>query len=194
MSQTTYTNPGGLHFITQREAALSGHVEAVKVLLDRGATMNATENADRTALHEAALSGHVEVVKVLLGSGATIDAAALRHIEVVKVLLKSDATTGATDDANRTVLHYAAGFGHFEVVKVLLGSGAAIDVTNMDGTVLYYATEFGHIEVVKVLLDRGTSTSIDAPEHGAKLRCIVQLDAVISKLCNYFLQLDSLNS
>ena len=51
-------------------AALSGHIEVVKVLVERGAAINTTDHADRTVLHEVALSGHVEVVKVLLDRGA----------------------------------------------------------------------------------------------------------------------------
>ncbi|RPB22045.1 ankyrin, partial [Terfezia boudieri ATCC MYA-4762] len=55
-------------------AAKKGHLEVVKVLLDKGATINAMTHVNRTALHMAAENGHLEVVKVLLDKGATINA------------------------------------------------------------------------------------------------------------------------
>ncbi|RPB22051.1 ankyrin, partial [Terfezia boudieri ATCC MYA-4762] len=65
----TYVNRTALHL-----AAENGHLEVVKVLLDKGATMDATTwYKNRTALHMAAENGHLEVVKVLLDKGATIN-------------------------------------------------------------------------------------------------------------------------
>ena len=53
---------------------MEDHIGVVKVLLDRGATVDATDGGKWTALHIAASNGHTEVVKVLLGKGASIDA------------------------------------------------------------------------------------------------------------------------
>ena len=51
-------------------AAQEGHVEIVKILLERGANPNAEDDAGRTPLHDAAFKGHVEIVKLLLERGA----------------------------------------------------------------------------------------------------------------------------
>ncbi|KAF8417409.1 hypothetical protein EV426DRAFT_377276 [Tirmania nivea] len=47
-------------------------MEVVKVLLDRGATIDATTMRGSTALNKAAQNGHIEVVKVLLDRAQTL--------------------------------------------------------------------------------------------------------------------------
>lgn len=55
-------------------AAFEGRTEIVRVLLDRGADVNAGGTDDRPALSWAAQWGHAETVKVLLDRGASIHA------------------------------------------------------------------------------------------------------------------------
>jgi hypothetical protein len=52
------------------ESARRGHLEAVRVLLERGAAVDAVDGMGRTALMDAAWDGHPEVVKALLDAGA----------------------------------------------------------------------------------------------------------------------------
>ena len=54
-------------------AASKGRTNLVKVLLDRGVNIDATEVGQWTALHYAAQHGHIEIVKLLLDRGASID-------------------------------------------------------------------------------------------------------------------------
>jgi ankyrin repeat protein len=57
-------------------AARSGSVAAVRVLLERGADLNAKEDArGTTALMQAADQGHADVVAVLVEHGADVAAA-----------------------------------------------------------------------------------------------------------------------
>ena len=46
-------------------ASRSGHVEVVKLLLEKGAAVDAADSDGRTPLYWASSSGHVEVVKLL---------------------------------------------------------------------------------------------------------------------------------
>jgi ankyrin repeat protein len=48
-------------------------IEAIRLLLDRGLDINATDGRGRTALHGAALQGYDEVVKFLAAHGARLD-------------------------------------------------------------------------------------------------------------------------
>ena len=50
-------------------AAQYGHVEFVKLLLEKGAAMEARNNEKNTPMLLAAKNGHVEVVKLLLENG-----------------------------------------------------------------------------------------------------------------------------
>ena len=58
-----------LHF-----AAIYGHVDVAKVLIQNGADVNAVDVQKCTALHRGAQKGHVDVAKVLLENGADVNA------------------------------------------------------------------------------------------------------------------------
>jgi ankyrin repeat protein len=51
-------------------AAKSGHVSMVKLLLDKGATINIQDESGNTALHYASANGKKDMVKLLLEKGA----------------------------------------------------------------------------------------------------------------------------
>jgi len=59
-------------------AAAFGQVEAAKLLIEKGANVNARSNDGATALHGAAFFCHTEIVKLLLGKGAVVDAENIR--------------------------------------------------------------------------------------------------------------------
>ena len=48
----------------------SGHLEVVKLLLDKGPNVGVATNNGWTPLHAAAQNGHLEVVMLLLDTGA----------------------------------------------------------------------------------------------------------------------------
>jgi ankyrin repeat protein len=157
------TNSAPLHF-----AAEYGHVEVVKILLEKGANIGAQNQNGYTPLHFAAEYGHVEVVKILLEKGANIEAqnqnayttlhfaAEKGNFAVIKILLEKVADIEAKSQNGYTPLHLAAGDGNVEVVKILLEKGANIEAQNLYAyTPLHFAAEYGHVEVVKILLDKG---------------------------------------
>ncbi|KAI9777066.1 MAG: hypothetical protein M1839_009117 [Geoglossum umbratile] len=152
-------------------AASFGLAETVKLLLEKGADIEAEDSSGQRALHTAAFFEHSEVVKVLLDNGVDIEArdsssrTALHRasfpgrIEVVRLLLENGVDIEAKDSNSRTALHIAAVIGHDNVVQLLLDKGADIESRDCTGkTVLIAAArnaKSGNSEVVQLLLERG---------------------------------------
>ena len=65
------------HFFTRDtiliEAADNGHLNVVKLLIEKGADVNLKGEAWYGPLHAAAAKGHIEVVKILLENGADVN-------------------------------------------------------------------------------------------------------------------------
>ncbi len=157
-------------------AARDGHEKVVRLLLERGAeidAVNRVRGGGFTALMYAARSGNEKVVRLLLERGAKIGAvdgggwtalmcaAVSGHEEIVRLLLERGAKIDAVDGGGWTALMYAAVSGHEKVVRLLLEREAEIDAVNGDGwTALMCAARNGHEEVVRLLLERGVE--IDA--------------------------------
>jgi ankyrin repeat protein len=151
-------------------ATANGREAVVKLLLEKGAELEAKNNKDdRTPLSYAAGNGHEAVVKLLLEKGTELEAknnkddrtpllwaAGNGHEAVVKLLLKKGAKLETKDEYGRTPLLYAAEKGHEVVVKLLLEQGAKLEVKNKYGrTPLLWAAVNGHEAVVKLLLEKG---------------------------------------
>lgn len=87
-------------------AALEGHPDAVRVLLDEGSSPNATEAHGFTPLHFAALRGHADVASLLLTAGAdpNLPAADGRGTPTELAIL-SDAFRGTTKLTEQMVAH-----------------------------------------------------------------------------------------
>ena len=94
-----------LHFASGSRYSKTGSVQVsvVRLLLERGADINARDATGWTPLHQASYSGAVEVVRLLLENGADVEA---------KVY------------DGRTVLQIADDRGHDEIVKLLREYGA----------------------------------------------------------------------
>ncbi len=88
-------------------AAFFGHVDAARLLLEKGADVHARATNRRltsvTPLHSAA---------------------AARHTEVAELLLEAGADPNATQNGGWTALHSAAANGNAELVRILLDRGA----------------------------------------------------------------------
>ena len=103
-------NKGG--YTALQLASMRGHTEVVKLLLDRGASVDEKGEDGDTALMRASYGGHTEVVKLLLDRGASVD---------------------EKDTDGNTALMLASQNSHTEVVKLLLDRGASLTEKNNDG-------------------------------------------------------------
>ena len=90
-------------------AAREGHKEIVKLLIAKGADVNATplhKELDSTPLDYAAGSGHKEIAELLIAAGADVN---------------------AKSDNGWTPLHYATANDQKETVELLIAKGAKVD-------------------------------------------------------------------
>ena len=160
-------------------AAVNGHDEIARLLLDHGADANAAghkENA--TALALAVSRGHYAVVETLLASGAHVDpreggqnmtplavAAFKGHTDIVKALIVKGADVNVVDNTGSTPLMHAADQGHPAIVKALLEGGADVNLrTEGDVTALMVAAHKGDDEIVTALIAAGAEVKVETAQ------------------------------
>ncbi len=136
-------------------AASFGQTRTVKMLLDMGAKVDATDKGGGTALLAAAcecaaidMPDTLESMQLLLSAGANVEsrtkagdtplmaAAGWGRADNVKLLLNHGAKIDARDNHGDTALTLAAGIGYgapLETVRLLVERGANVNVRNQDG-------------------------------------------------------------
>lgn len=161
-------------------AAQNGHVEVVKALLDKKASLKA-DSAGETALFTAVDHGHVDVVKCLLDGGADPNGknpsgepllltAAQKSAEAVKVLIDAGADVNATNQLGSTALIIAAYYGNADSVLALLSKGARVSAKTPYGqTALQLASQMqDRDQIVEILSDPDAATKSMADFKAAK--------------------------
>ena len=116
-------------------AAMNGHTEIARALLELGADVNA-DNFGAKPLHWAAMNGHTEIARALIelggadvnadnfGSTPLHEAARYGHTETVRALINAKADKDAKDNYGYTPLHLAERFDHTETAQALINAGA----------------------------------------------------------------------
>ena len=148
--------------------------EAVKVLLEGGADIEAKNDKGHSPLLNASMSGALDVVKVLVRAGAGVCvtdnrgaiclslAAHHGHTETVRTLLcMPEVDLKHVDNTGATALSRAVLGKRADVVEVLIDAGADIDVTNENGrSPLLLASMSGHLDIVKMLVEAGAGVCV----------------------------------
>ncbi|CAG9856297.1 unnamed protein product [Phyllotreta striolata] len=163
-------------------AALNGHRDIVKLLLEHDASTNIVDSKGSSPLHLAAWSGSVEIVRLLL-SGPSIcnvnlttkdDETALHcaaqygHTQVVSLLLEHACDPGIRNCRGETALELAAQYGRLDTVELLVRTDPSLiqclkrttPDTVFPHTPLHLASRNGHKAVVEVLLKAGFSVNM----------------------------------
>ncbi|KAL5374684.1 hypothetical protein DPSP01_011775 [Paraphaeosphaeria sporulosa] len=130
-------------------AAANGHCLTAKLLIDKGAEVNAQSGEYGNALHAASMGGYEATVKLLLDKGAEVNAQG-----------------GGYGNA----LQAASMGGHEATVKLLLDKGAEVNAQNGEyGNALQGASMGGHEAIVKLLLDKGAEVNAQGGRYGNAL-------------------------
>ncbi|CAA6655440.1 unnamed protein product [Spirodela intermedia] len=98
---------------------LYGYLPCVKLLLERGASLESKDEEGAIPLHDACAGGFIEIVQLLLDSAS--------NPEHMKQMLET------VDSENDTPLHHAARGEHLDVVQLLLKAGASPCKENIYG-------------------------------------------------------------
>ena len=166
----------------------SDNLEKVKLLIAKGADVNAVAKPGRTPLLVAAAhNGNVEVVRLLIEKGADLKspdsganaalaaAADANDTATVKLLLEHGADAKVAGRLGFTALMNAAGNGNAEVVRLLLARGPDVNAQSAPHgerpvkngfvaigslTALLLSVTTGSAETVKLLLDAGADVNV----------------------------------
>ncbi|KAL1964975.1 hypothetical protein VTN77DRAFT_6175 [Rasamsonia byssochlamydoides] len=155
-------------------AAGFGRVDVLSLLLERGASIEATDEAGRTALHEATMQGQNHAIHFLLDEDLGLEAKSAKD--------------------GMTALHEAAHWGHLPTMELLLDRGANVNAVDDKGesvvhhaiSTLNYARPVvvdGHLErrpirprleMLQLLLSRGADVTILDSNGGSLLHRVIQ--------------------
>ena len=170
------------------DAAKNGDRDALRALLQKGASVNTPEADGTTALHWASYRDDVEGAGLLIRAGAKVNAAndlgvtplwtaSLNGSEaMVRQLLDAGADPNLALLAGETPLMVAARSGKPVVVEQLLAKGANVNARGARSqTALMWAASQKHPDVVRLLLAHGAdvrarsdkwSQVMAVPPHG----------------------------
>jgi ankyrin repeat protein len=183
VNPTDYSQGGPILF----PAILSGDMNMIKLLVDKGADINAT-----SALTTAIIMDNIEAVKLFLEHGASVNSpdevgtTALHHavetgqIQMVKLLLEHGANIDAKDELDETPLH---SFIHLpwlvepnllEVAKLLLDKGANPNTISHGKPLLNDAVDYREEEFVKLLLEKGANVNSKDAKGNTPLQIAVK--------------------
>lgn len=166
------------------DAAAFGAVDVIKLLLSRGADINAISGGfGWTPLLKAVYWNHYHAVVALAQADADLNMKAdmwgvtalhkavyHRHNKIALYLLDKGADFNSVDNLKSSPLHYAAAYSSAQVVESLVQRGAHINQQNFRGkTALHAAVECNNKATVKSLLHSGARTDIlDQDGHNAE--------------------------
>ena len=161
-------------------AVMNGRTEAVRILLDHGASVEPRDATDLIPLCLASSGGHAEIVRLLLQKGAKIVsnaeglypqalAARAGHADCVRLLVESGGDPNAPEKGTQwTPTFFAAESGHVDCLKVLLNAGCNVNILDeKDRTAAFYAAWNGKIACLLLLLQAAQQSS--APPPGRRL-------------------------
>ncbi|KAJ7112606.1 hypothetical protein C8R44DRAFT_249148 [Mycena epipterygia] len=169
--------------VALRTASGLGHINIIRLLLEKGADVNAAGVEDGSALYAASAKGHTETVRLLLEKGADINTeggiygtalqAASREgsLEIVGILLEEGADVNAAGGFYGTALQAASYEGSPEIFRILLEKGADVNAAGGHfGSALQAASRQGNPEIVELLVESGANVNATGGRYGSALQ------------------------
>ena len=149
-------------------AAHGGHFDVIRLLVKKGADVNAADNSGGTALHAVASRGHMEAAKYLIGEEADINpidasgrtplacAVTGSHQGLVEWLVSRGAFVPIGGEEGRRLFHAAASRGDRPLVEWMVARGVDFSSENGNGgSLLHSASEGGLTGLIDKLIEKG---------------------------------------
>lgn len=137
-------------------AAMGGHTEIARMLIARGADVNALSKEKVSPLYLAAMEGHADVVKLLLKHGAKKSINTQCFYAGPNYPSKS---LSSNSYHYFTPVYIATLCGHVDVMKALIQSGADVDLACYGGTPLIRAVYESNADAARLLLASGADVN-----------------------------------
>jgi ankyrin repeat protein len=187
------------------EAASIGDANMVKMLIEKGTSVNSKEHSFfKMALQRAAMGGYKNVVDLLLKEGAHVNArdsflaCALHyavekgHREVVKLLIDNGADVNIRNNEGLTSLDIAMMHNRREIAELLIASGTNANVPSLypsGDTPLHYATKAGHKEIIELLIAKGED--VNAKNNDGQTPLDIAVSTNNKKIVELFISRDA---
>jgi ankyrin repeat protein len=167
MPPIDYADDYAAHITPLMIAATTSSLDVVKLLVQAGADLGATDKKGRTALTYAREAKFKRVIAYLekayeqrdaAGELTLLEAAATGTVYRVKALLQAGADLELTGEQGQTPLMSAVAAGQVEVVRLLCTAGANVQATRGDGGDLWTcAFAKPNVEIIAALIEHGLS-------------------------------------
>jgi ankyrin repeat protein len=157
-------------------AAYVENINAMKMLIQRGADVNAKTLVGRTPLHWAAHQGREYAAMLLLEKGADLNARdklhkapldvarEMNHVEVTELFTSQLRSVREKDAQEMTRLHWAALHGHKAEIEMILMLGADVNALDNQGrTPLHAAVCANSKDAVRALLEKRADAGAKDP-------------------------------
>lgn len=152
-------------------AAVVGSREAMAMLLDKGASVNAANSAGVTALMMSVTD--IDKVNLLLAKGADANAVTKRgrsalllaamsdgSAPIVRLLITKGANPKVVDAIKVNPLHAATRGNDMETIRIIADAGVSVNDADFAGlTPLIASASIGNVQSVKLLLAKGANVN-----------------------------------